>query len=131
MPKKPVPEWPVIEIERIWRKGHREEVVKQTNGGTWRVTDLREIVKDEPVFDIPLAFLPLDNHTFDLDHGLVDFAIHMKHVQDCDLSFPVIFSEFGQILDGRHRIVKALLAGHATIKAVRVPSGYSTTMPPG
>ena len=129
MAKPKQQEWPRIELERKWRQGHREEMVNQGDDGKWRVTDLWHVVKDEPVFEVPLAFLPLKDHGFTMDHGLHCFAKHMKHVMECDLDHPVIFDEYGSILDGRHRIVKAMLEGRSTIRAVRVPPGYSTTMP--
>lgn len=98
--------------------------------GTWRVSELRELVKDQPVFHLPLAFMPLKEHEFEMTHGLVSFARHMKHVMECDLAYPIIFDEYGTILDGRHRIVKSLIEGRDTIAAVRVPDGSRPTMDP-
>lgn len=121
--------WPVVSVERLWDQGNRHERVKQHDDGTWRISELREVVRHQPVFDVPLAFLSLRDHTFDLHDGLVTFAQHMKHVQEADLAFPIIFDEFGGILDGRHRLVKALLLGHDTIKGVRVPKGSTPTIP--
>jgi hypothetical protein len=46
-------------------------------------------------------------------------VMHMKAVNDADLSYPIILDEDGEIMDGRHRIMKAILLGHKTIKAVR------------
>jgi ParB-like chromosome segregation protein Spo0J len=43
----------------------------------------------------------------------------MQAVNAADLSKPIILNEDGELLDGRHRIMKALLVGHSTIKAVR------------
>jgi hypothetical protein len=45
--------------------------------------------------------------------------MHMKAVQAADLNFPIILDEDGEIMDGRHRIMKAFLEGKETIKAVR------------
>jgi hypothetical protein len=38
---------------------------------------------------------------------------------DCDLAFPVILSSDGRVMDGMHRICKALLEGRSEIDAVR------------
>ena len=38
---------------------------------------------------------------------------------DADLAFPVILSSDGRIMDGMHRVCKALLHGHTHITAVR------------
>lgn len=120
--------WPKVEISRIWEAGNRHEVVNARFGkGEWRISDLREVVKNEPVFEIPLAFIDVGNMTFEADGGLIGFARHMKHVMEADLSYPIIVDEWGQPIDGRHRIAKALLEGHTTIKAVRVPAGTTTT----
>jgi hypothetical protein len=43
----------------------------------------------------------------------------MKTVYDSDLSFPIILDEDGALMDGRHRVMKAILIGQETIKAVR------------
>ncbi|MCP4989786.1 MAG: hypothetical protein GY928_28135 [Colwellia sp.] len=47
------------------------------------------------------------------------FISHMKMVEEADLSYPVLMNEDGVMLDGRHRLAKAILEGHETIKAVR------------
>ena len=44
---------------------------------------------------------------------------HARLMLDCDLGFPVILSSDGRVMDGMHRICKALLDGHAEIEAVR------------
>jgi len=122
-------DYPVIAINRIWDAGERSERVNCRFGGQWRVSDLRDLVKNEPVFDLPLAHIDLGNHDFGVKEGLIGFARHMKHVMEADLSFPIILDEWGMPLDGRHRLVKALIEGHETIKAVRVPAGSSPTIP--
>ena len=43
-------------------------------------------------------------------------------IQDADLTFPVILSSDGRIMDGMHRVLKALLAGLSHISAVRFSS---------
>lgn len=45
--------------------------------------------------------------------------MHMAAINAADLSYPIILDEDGEIMDGRHRIMKAMLAGEKTIKAVR------------
>ena len=43
----------------------------------------------------------------------------MKRVQQADLNCPIILDESGFVMDGWHRIAKALFEGRKTIKAVR------------
>lgn len=114
-----------VAIEREWALGDRREQVQGMDTAQWLVPDLLLAVKDAPVFQVPLAFLDLSAHTFDTRGGLIDFAIHMRHVNESNPDEPVIFDQWGRILDGRHRIVKALLEGRATIPAKKVPDGTS------
>ena len=50
----------------------------------------------------------------------------MKRVLNTDLNYPIILNEEGFIMDGWHRVTKALLEGRETIKAVR----FEKTPPP-
>lgn len=122
------PTYPPISLDRIWKMGDREETVHGKKGHVWRIPDLCALLKDEPVYDMPLIFMDLSAHKFDIvEGGLFAFAQHMKHVMECDLDIPIILDEWGEVLDGRHRIVKALIEGHSTIKMQRVPIGTSPT----
>jgi hypothetical protein len=44
---------------------------------------------------------------------------HAQLMQETDLVFPVILSSDGRVMDGMHRICKALLLGQDHIEAVR------------
>ena len=44
---------------------------------------------------------------------------HMKLIDEADLSFPIILSSNGAIMDGRHRVAKALREGRKEITAVQ------------
>lgn len=123
----PSPAYPAVPINRKWDLGKRGEEVQGLGNRYWRINDLQEVVKDQPVFEVPLAFLDLAAHDFHDEGGLIAFAEHMRHVNDADLDYPIIFDQWGRILDGRHRIVKALLEGRTTIKAQKVPDEASPT----
>jgi len=45
---------------------------------------------------------------------------HARLMLDCDLAYPVILSSDGRVMDGMHRICKALLEGRNEIEAVRL-----------
>jgi hypothetical protein len=49
-------------------------------------------------------------------------AEHADRIQKADLSYPVILSSDGRLMDGGHRISKAWLTGATTINAVRFPT---------
>ena len=44
---------------------------------------------------------------------------HVKIIKDADLAYPIILSSDGRLMDGMHRICKALLLGMETIRAVQ------------
>lgn len=46
-------------------------------------------------------------------------AEHARLIQEADLSFPIILCSKGSVMDGMHRVCKALMEGREKIKAVR------------
>ncbi len=44
---------------------------------------------------------------------------HVKLIEAADLSFPIILSSSGAIMDGRHRVAKAALQGRKEVDAVQ------------
>ncbi len=44
---------------------------------------------------------------------------HARLMLDCDLAFPVILSSDGRVMDGMHRVCKALFENRTEIEAVR------------
>ena len=83
----------------------------------WSVSRLIHLSKDFEVLSIPLIHLNISDCMGTL---LVrEFVTHMKAAMQSDLDYPIILDEDGAIMDGRHRIIKALYLQHDTIKAVR------------
>ena len=101
-----IPEFPSIDIQ-VSRLGKHE----------WAVSRLIQLAKDLPVMEIPLDHLNIWHKYENLT--LREMAMHIKCVLKADLNFPIILDEDGDILDGRHRIMKALIEGNKSIKAVR------------
>ena len=46
-------------------------------------------------------------------------AEHASLIHAADLNFPIILSRDGSVMDGMHRVAKAVLLGRTTIKAVQ------------
>jgi hypothetical protein len=44
---------------------------------------------------------------------------HARTINEADLQFPIILSADGRVMDGMHRVLKAVLNGAASIEAVR------------
>ena len=49
-----------------------------------------------------------------------DLIGHMRLVEAADLTCPIILSPDGMVMDGMHRVTKALLQGQTRIMAVRL-----------
>lgn len=49
-----------------------------------------------------------------------DVVSHARRIVDTDLSPPVILASDGQVLDGMHRIAKAVLCGQVSVTAKRL-----------
>lgn len=84
---------------------------------SWSVARLFELVRELPVMDVPLEHLNMYNTYEKLT--LREMVMHMKAVLDADLDKPIILDEDGEIMDGRHRLMKAMLHNVPTIKVVR------------
>lgn len=83
----------------------------------WSVSRLIQLSADFQVMTVPLDHLNV-YYTYD-KLTLREMVMHMQAVNDADLSKPIILDEDNDIMDGRHRVMKALLLGKKTIKAVR------------
>jgi len=83
----------------------------------WSVSRLIDLSKDFEVIDADInllnVYLKYENLT------LREMVMHMKAAMNADLSCPVILDEDGEVMDGRHRIMKAMFLGVDKIKVVR------------
>ena len=84
----------------------------------WRICGLIERSATLEVFEIPLKHLNIANLYPRLD-SMREYISHIKQVLDADLDKPIILDDEGYVMDGRHRIAKALIEERETIKAVR------------
>ena len=84
----------------------------------WFVSRLIEKAKDLPVQEMPITGLNIYNLHPEIN-SMRDFVGHIQKVLDADLQYPIILDEDGYVMDGRHRIAKALLEGKETINFVR------------
>ena len=93
-----------------------------TDGGTdaWDVDRLVELSRALPITQVPLdSIWQLDSPHWGPALTPRDIADHVRLVRDTDLSFPIILSPDGRVMDGMHRVVKALVEGRDTIAAVQ------------
>jgi len=90
----------------------------------WDVDRLIELTRQLPVEAVELADLwEIDTvYWFDDVHRptVREVVGHIRLVQDVDSSYPVILGPGNRVMDGMHRIARALLEGQRTIRAVRL-----------
>ena len=89
----------------------------------WDVDRLVALSKDFPRIEVALMSIPELDEAFPADEkGVVTWRNvvgHMALIEAADPSYPIILAANGDVMDGRHRIAKAVLAGKTTIAAVQ------------
>jgi len=90
----------------------------------WDVHRLVEQTKDFEPFDLPLERIRELDQTFwfDLEGDRPTcrrIAEHAKLMIETDLRHPIILGADGRVMDGMHRVCKALNEGRTTIRAVQ------------
>jgi hypothetical protein len=90
----------------------------------WDVDRLVKLAQNLPRERVPLsAIRELDEPYWSGEPGQQltcrDVVTHARLILDCDFAYPVILSSDGRVMDGMHRICRALLEGLTDIEAVR------------
>lgn len=68
---------------------------------------------------VPLASIREIDEPYWREMTCREVAEHARLISDCDLGFPIILSSDGRVMDGMHRVLKALLLGASHVEAVR------------
>ena len=86
----------------------------------WDVDRLIELSRGLPVKDVQLsAIWEIDTPYWSQPLTVRQIAQHVRLVRDVDPSYPIILAADGRVMDGMHRVVRALLEGQETIRAVQ------------
>jgi hypothetical protein len=90
----------------------------------WDVERLIELSSALPVRDVKLDSIDEIDSVYWFDDRIDRLTVrgvveHVRLIEDVDLSHPIILGVDGRVMDGMHRIAKALLEGRSTISAVR------------
>ena len=89
----------------------------------WDVDRLVNLTKTLEVCEVPLdSIKELDGPFWQADDEvptLRDVAEHARLINETDLRHPIILGADGRVMDGRHRVAKALIEGRALGRAVR------------
>jgi len=92
----------------------------------WDVDRLINLSADLPVSQVPLdAIWEIDrDYWFDgsMEAATVRKVVeHVQLIQEVDPSYPIILGPDGRVMDGMHRVARALLEGQKEIAAVQFP----------
>jgi hypothetical protein len=89
----------------------------------WDVDRLIELSRDLAIVEIDVATIrEVDSvYWFDELHEPTVRAVveHMRLVEEVDLAHPIIVGPDGRVMDGMHRIARAMLDDQRTIRAVQ------------
>ncbi len=97
----------------------------------WNVRRLVELSAGFEVQSIPLSEIAeLDENHWYAYEGQIptcrSIIEHMTLIDEADLGYPIILNADGRVMDGMHRVCKAILQGESRIRAVQ----FSETPPP-
>lgn len=70
-------------------------------------------------FDLDLNSIDLSNLWITVNN-LFDFIAHMQITKNSKLKYPVIMNKSWFVLDGRHRIAKAILQWRNSIRVIKI-----------
>jgi hypothetical protein len=91
----------------------------------WDVDRLVALVRDVPTEQISLADISEIDTAYWFNHGYAptvrSVVDHFRLMQEVDLAFPIVLDPDGRVMDGMHRVARALLENQKTISARRLP----------
>lgn len=97
------------------------------DGKCWYVDQLWILARDLPVTSRAVqSFRELQECCWEQSMGLADFAAHVRRVEQADPAYPIIISAEGWLMDGAHRLVKAMLRGETHVPVQQ----FQVTPPP-
>jgi hypothetical protein len=95
----------------------------------WDVDRLVNLTRDLPVRAVPLTEIrEIDERVFGDEEPPTwrSFVGHVQLMEAAELKYPIILAADGAVMDGMHRVAKALRDGRPTIDAVQ----FSEDPPP-
>ena len=91
----------------------------------WDVDRLLEMAASEPLEEIPLNQIRELDSEYWFDHGysptVRNVVDHCRLIYEVDLRYPIVVAPAGRVMDGMHRVARALLEGRTSITAKRLP----------
>ncbi|MDA8044776.1 MAG: hypothetical protein M0Z30_05995 [Actinomycetota bacterium] len=90
----------------------------------WDVDRLIELSRELPVEAVPLDSIGEIDTLYWFDGSAENPTVrkvveHTALILEADLAYPIILGHDGRVMDGMHRVARALMAGRSHIDAVR------------
>src|SRR5437879_4312143 len=88
----------------------------------WDVHRLIVLTRHYPVRQVPLSQISELDECFWFDSVPATcraVALHAKLIHETDMAYPIILSSEGSVMDGMHRVCKALIDDRPTVSAVQ------------
>ena len=89
----------------------------------WDVDRLVALTEPLPIVQVPVAEIRELDEAYWFDHGYAPtcraVAEHARLINEADLRYPIILSADGGVMDGMHRVAKALIQKVDSLPAKR------------
>jgi hypothetical protein len=100
----------------------KHSTIRDDRRFVWYTERLWSLSRALDAFDVPLSTIrELDQNWFGTgrEATLREVASHCGRINAADLEWPIILNADGSLMDGGHRVCKALLEGRRTVRAVQ------------
>ena len=88
------------------------------NGQVYKGESLRKAAEDLPIIEYQICSEEIFEELIHWQlKNFRDFLVHYQRVTDADLSKPIILRSDGCIMDGWHRVIKAIREGKISLQA--------------
>lgn len=99
-------------------KYNRAQQAQNYDGVSYPIMSLIEASKDLEIIEVNVADL-YTNIGITRDPSIYEFCLEMKIVLTADLDEPILLAPTNFILDGKHRVARAIFENVEKIKAIR------------
>ena len=87
----------------------------------WYIPTLLKYAEENHVIEMDLDLASIDLSVMPWScKSILQFIQHCIDVEDVSFKYPVLLSPGGWVMNGWHRVVKGILDGKTTIKAIRL-----------
>ncbi len=109
------------------RKQYYLKPVGNNKFDAWDVDKLVEMTKNLPIQSIRIDDIKelYENYWYQNTDTIPtpkSIADHAKLALESDLKYPIILSKDGRVMDGMHRVLKAILQGDDSIQVIQIDS---------